>query len=293
MLVEEEPADEPWTGNAADCPTIPVAGTVCSVAEGQVCTFDVESEVNEGHHERSLCGCFEASSSERRWYCYMGESSPWECPVEEPSNGESCVGHFGTSCNYPERTVCSCSEDTGGWSCVEDGRDNIPAPPTVPVGTAVNALSDQQRADWCDWYTTVFNGPGYPEPTPAAIDANGYTVNTGCNFGWEFPCQGMVPTLSSDYCEGNLRLSTCEAPIAELSDCLRTIVDSCWPSPHGCARYLERPGCDGTIVVSTAGYDGSSGASTGGTGGTGSVPPGTTGGTSPGGRGAACSIRVQ
>jgi hypothetical protein len=21
-----------------------------------------------------------------------------------------------------------------------------------------------------------------------------------------------------------------------------------WPSPHGCARYLERPGCLGTLV---------------------------------------------
>ena len=174
MLVEEEPADEPWAGNAADCPTTPVEGTVCTVAEGQACALNVEDPSNAGYHNRALCGCFEASSSERRWYCYMGESGPGECPATEPSNGESCFGNYGASCAYPERTNCTCSESSGGWSCEEQGRDDLTAPPTsVPEGKAITALSDDERAEWCDWYTTTFNGPGYPEPADSVVELEG------------------------------------------------------------------------------------------------------------------------
>ena len=297
MLVEEEPADEPWAGNAADCPATPVEGTVCTVAEGQVCALDYEDMYNAGYRSRSLCGCFEASSSERRWYCYMGESGPGECPATEPSNGASCYGHYGTSCAYPERSYCTCSGEDGVWSCEEQGRDDLTAPPSsVPEGKAITALSDEERAEWCDWYTTTFNGPGYPEPADSVVDSRGFTVNTGCNLGGAFPCQAMVPPVSSAYCEANLRLSSCEAPIAELSDCLVTVMDSCWPSPHGCARFLERPGCSGTIVVSYDGTSGGTGAGGTGAGGTGgSVPGGTTGGTNGGPSDVrdSCSIRVR
>lgn len=256
MIVEDDPAEEPWAGNAADCPVGLMGGTPCTVAEGQVCVQDIESTVNIGYHDRSLCGCFEASSTERRWFCYLGESAPWECPEAEPSNGERCFGHFGTSCTYPERTNCTCSERSGTWKCEEQGRTDLVAPPSsVPAETPISALSAEERAEWCDWYTTVFNGPGYPEPPAAAVDAMGYTVNTGCNLAWDFPCQAMVPTVASSDCEANLALASCDAPIAELSDCLLTVVDSCWPSPHGCARYLERPGCNGTMMVSTLGYE--------------------------------------
>ena len=75
-----------------------------------------------------------------------------------------------------------------------------------------------------------------------------------------------------------------------------TVHDLCWPSPHGCARYLERPGCDGSIVLSKTGRP-----ATHPTGGTGSVGSGGTGNTGTGGAAGSgvvperpfCSIRVQ
>src|SRR5215208_8422942 len=55
---------------------------------------------------------------------------------------------------------------------------------------------------------------------------------------------------SSNDCMGNFALSSCAAPVSELVDCVLTVFDSCWPAPHGCMRYLEKPGCSGTLVNS-------------------------------------------
>jgi hypothetical protein len=282
-LLVEEGEDEPWTGNDPSCPaTLPPGGPgTCDVAEGLVCAFEFSDTSNPGYVTRQLCGCFEASSTERRWLCYMGESSPWDCPDEEPSSGDPCFGHFGKSCSYPERSYCTCAEDPGTWSCQEEGRDDLTPPPsTIPAGKAVNALTSEERAEWCDWYVTLFNGPGYPEPPPSAVDENGYTMNNGCYGAQGHPCNAKVPTISSGDCEANLGLTSCEAPISELSDCVTTVIDVCWPSPHGCARYFERTGCNGTIATE---WDGSAG-SNGGTGGTG----GSSGVTRD-----VCSVRVR
>jgi hypothetical protein len=92
----------------------------------------------------------------------------------------------------------------------------------------------------------------------AVIAEDGYTENSACIGGGEFPCDARVPLLSVEQCVANLELSSCEAPVSELTDCLVTVYDGCWPAPHGCARYLEKPGCMGTIAVPvTAGTVGS------------------------------------
>jgi len=279
MIVADGPAgEEPFSGNAADCPTgAPQSGASCNVAEGQICAFSTPDTLNAGYVLRELCGCWAASSSERRWYCYGGASGPWQCPEAEPESGSSCFGSFGSECEYPERTRCRCSSESGAWNCGEYGRTDIEAPPAaVPGDIAINALTSEERAEWCDWYSTVFLGPGFPEEPNAAVNEDGYTLGTSCHMGSDFPCMGMVPGLSSSDCEANLALSSCAAPIAELSDCLVTVVDSCWPSPHGCARYLEQPGCSGTIVVSSEDFGRSmtpTGAGgTSGTGASGGVP---------------------
>ena len=260
LIVEDEPTGESerWLGNAPDCPAHFPGATPCDVAEGQICSFAEPDTSNAGYVNQALCGCFEASSSTREWYCYQGQSGPWECPVAEPLTGEPCFGNYGTECNYPERTLCTCTSGSGFWSCEELGRADLVAPPaSVPADRPITELSDEERADFCDWLVTTYNGPGFPEPPSGEIDENGYTQNRACTFAWDAPCSGMIPYIPSAECEANLRLSTCEAPISELGDCVLTVTDSCWPSPHGCARYLERPGCSGTIVVSTAGLDSS------------------------------------
>lgn len=258
LVVEDEPGTESerWLGNAPDCPEHFPDATACSVPEGQICSFSEPDPNNVGYTYQVLCGCFEASSSAREWYCYQGQYTTWECPAVEPLTGEPCFGSYGIECNYPERNVCKCSSSSGLWSCEELGRQNlIDPPPSVPPERPITELSDEERAAWCDWLMTTYNGPGFPEPSAGAIDENGFTQNRACTLAWDAPCLGMMPWITSADCEANLRLSTCQAPISELGDCVLTVTDSCWPSPHGCARYLERPGCSGTVVVSTAGFD--------------------------------------
>lgn len=76
-------------------------------------------------------------------------------------------------------------------------------------------------------------------------------MNTACTNGGtdKFMCQAIIPGIPEEYCRGNLALSTCEAPLSELSDCILTVIDSCWPAPHGCARFMDRPNCHGTMAI--------------------------------------------
>jgi hypothetical protein len=277
LLVDEEPSST-WEGNAVDCPSeVPLGEPSCDLAEGQLCAYNTPDAFNAGYVEQRLCGCWESSAGERRFHCYEGSSAPYECPAAEPANGQSCVGLFGAECSYPERTSCHCAADTGQWTCTE-WEHSVDAPPSsVDPNKPINTLTPSERAEWCDWFASARLGEGFPEDPPPSIDENGYIFNNGCSYGSAFMCAAAVPSIPSATCEANLALSACDAPIAELSDCVTTVYDACWPSPHGCARYLERPGCDGTVVRAYS--EGSAG-----TGGTGGASPGSV---------QDCSIRVQ
>jgi len=270
LLIDEGTPDEPWPGNAPDCPrSEPGEATSCSVAEGQVCSFQQSSGNSVS---RTLCGCWEASSTELMWHCYSRTGSSYECPNAQPADDDGCYGSYGVECEYPERTTCTCSSKTGSWNCVDVSPENLSVPPAgASTDQPINTLSDAQRASFCDWFATASIGPGYPEPPPASVDENGYTTSNGCASGGTdaFPCRALIPTLSSADCQANLALSNCAAPLSELTDCVLTVYDGCWPSPHGCPRYFERPDCSGTIAVSTlppgsAGAGGSAGSSAGG-----------------------------
>jgi hypothetical protein len=130
--------------------------------------------------------------------------------------------------------------------------DYLAHPGSVGPEVPIDELTDDQRDDWCGWYAQAALGPGFPLPADVPVDAEGYTTNSGCSFSHDFPCRARWPQLSARQCAQNLALSACAAPIAELSDCVATLKSNCQPSPHGCARYLEKPGCSGTIVL--AGY---------------------------------------
>lgn len=290
LLLVDEPEGTLWEGNAEDCPSeVPHGEPSCSIAEGQICAYSTPDPLNSGYFEQRLCGCWEVSPGERRFHCYESLSAPYECPSAEPAPGSSCVGLFGADCLYPERTSCRCAPETGKWDCAET--ESIPRedpPSSVDPNKPINTLTPSERAEWCDWFATARLGEGYPEAPEPDVDENGYILSNGCDYGGAFMCAAAVPSMPSATCQANLALSECEAPVSELSDCVMTIYDFCWPSPHGCARYFDRPGCDGTVIR----HHPEASAGTGGTGGTGAT--GGAGGTAGSTQTLSnCSIRVQ
>jgi hypothetical protein len=57
----------------------------------------------------------------------------------------------------------------------------------------------------------------------------------------------MPRNLPEEACADNLALSSCEATVAELSACVLYQMRGD-PRARGCARYLDTPGCAGTLV---------------------------------------------
>jgi hypothetical protein len=150
-----------------------------------------------------------------------------------------------------EQCTCESPEDGAdrGWNCHSLGRSGLPGHPTTLDETkAVAELTDVERQAWCAWYEGAYIGPGSPPLSAATVDADGYVAG-GITVGWSFSCMGAVIGVAATDCAKNLALSTCTAPVSELSDCMLTILDMCFPAPSGCARYLETPGCDGTVIM--------------------------------------------
>jgi hypothetical protein len=188
-----------------------------------------------------------------RWHCYGRASWQDSCPEAQPEHGSDCFGYYGLLCNYPERVECLCRGEEGlGWECQgPEPRPDYLQPPSVPSPERlITELDAEDRAAWCRWFVAAESGPGYAERPDAAVDENGYTQNTSCSLGAEaFPCNAAVGAHSRAQCADNLALSSCEAPISELTDCVATIYSqACAPLEHGCARFFEKPGCSGTLV---------------------------------------------
>jgi hypothetical protein len=268
-----------WTGNAEDCPAhAPMYGDACSVAHGETCAYHFDNPDMSGSQRYKACVCAPAvGDGGALWDCYADSSGP-PCPDTEPHEGSDCFGYFGQTCEYPFKTVCACPDPASGdrgsgtWSCQANpprvaANDEAAVDSTKPV----NQLSSDERMTWCRWYVDLFTGgPGHPEPTDT-VDANGYVTSAICSSSPAFECSGALAVLPSADCVGNLSLSTCSAPVGALSDCVRTFANQCWPSPDGCAAYLDTPGCSGTLVNSAAsinanGAGGSSGDGTFGAG---------------------------
>lgn len=241
-----------------DCPVEPAEHLGACATEGSVCGWWTPDTPNPGRLRYSECSCNEASAGELRWNCYYVASNAPACPESPPGDGQSCHGHFGTECPYPERVVCRCTEETGSWSCNGGARQPFHVPPVPPdPGKAIHQLSPTERAAWCDWFSHAGAGPGYPPSPDGPVDEEGFASGGGgCSGGDpDSPfCMASVPLLSATQCEANLALSSCDAPLSELDDCVATLLGhGCWPLGHGCPRYLERPGCSGTIAVAHPG----------------------------------------
>jgi hypothetical protein len=227
----------------------------CST-EGAVCAWS-GADASSPQVWYQECACREAAAGDYRWNCYQHVVSQGGCPEAQPEQGGSCVGYFGTSCYYPERVECDCDDSSGRWECTQPKPrpDHLSPPPLPSAERLITELDDAERGAWCGWFVDAAVGPGYAERSDAAVDEDGYTVNTGCAYGVEaFPCNGGIGPHSRGQCAENLALSSCEAPISELTDCVATIYSgACVPLEHGCARFFDKPGCSGTIVVDLEG----------------------------------------
>jgi hypothetical protein len=243
---------EGWTENAADCPPEPPQDLqTCTVAEGQFCAYQW-TDVSSGRFVHSSCGCWEASSTGRQWSCRLSQSS-YPCPMTQPTHASVCSGQVGVDCWYPARTSCACQQNEAAdptWTCAEYvGSPVAPPPSSVDPAKPITDLTDPERQTLCQWLVTAISPPDSPEPAALPPNSDGYTEGTGFVVGTKFYCAGCIPRIPVSYCAANLAFSTCSAPVSELTDCVTTIVDACFPASHGCARYLEKPGCSGTNLV--------------------------------------------
>ncbi|HEX2882008.1 MAG TPA: hypothetical protein VHO25_20960 [Polyangiaceae bacterium] len=247
-----------WLGNEPGCPVDkPTARASCDVVEGQVCAYWTNS-ANGSNQWFDACACFADSATTLAWYCFR-EYSDFACPREQPRHGEACWGFKGQACSYPSRVDCECPRngEEPSWSChIRDYREANP--PEMDLSTPVADLSPEQQLAWCEWFADP-NGEqaGFPERPLEEPTADGYYPTNGCiNFdSGLFFAPGWMPTdLPVGACVDNLALSTCEMPLEALTDCARTAMIHL-PQPHGCAAYLQSPGCSGTIVIGRSGQD--------------------------------------
>jgi hypothetical protein len=256
-----------WTGNPDDCPAAPPENeALCDVAEGQVCAYYRDDPENQGQTLYNECSCQAfcgSSASELHWQCYRNIGSQrMDCPAAQPEHGSSCYGLKGYTCWYPVNVECRCPTDANDsdWRCAVEGVPDIGEPPDVDPDTRVGEMSAEQRETWCEWYTHP--DPGFPPPPNLEPNAEGFYPDTGCNAAFDFlGCSLSRPTgLSREACVANLALSSCEATVRNLNDCVQSMTGF-QPSPYGCARYIDAPGCAGTIVNGSAvGGDGSAGS---------------------------------
>lgn len=196
------------------------------------------------------CQCRAETSTSLVWDCYENLSGQVNCPHEEPENGSSCFGYLSSMCPYPNQTQCLCpiAGDDPRWVC------DKPAPVAEPLDSIddtklVRDLSEAEQQRWCEWFLSITVPPGAPAPPNPPPTSAGYYPDNGCmGCGGGIAINGMIPPgLPVPVCMANLALSTCEAPVAELNDCARSMVSNCWPQPRGCTRYFEA-GCSGTII---------------------------------------------
>lgn len=276
-----------WIGNPADCPGAPPAtGSNCG-PEDLICAYSYQNPNNPAQQEYEECGCREGCDVDApvlRWDCYRNASVGFGglCPSEQPEHGTSCFGLKGTTCYYPTEVECQCPNESGNdnWDCRTQLVALAALPGTFPEDTRIRDLSDMDRQAWCEWLTAP--EPGFPGPAEVPPDPDGYYPAMGCaTQSGTLGCPGilMPHNFPASACVANLALSSCQAPLGDLTDCVLTVRYQ-QRAPHGCARYLTAPNCGDTIILSTGGSALDAGA---GTAGTTAAPTGAD----------ACRLRIQ
>jgi hypothetical protein len=244
-----------WIGNTSTCPSAdqpPGALTPCDVShEGQFCEYFSKEDDRTNYN---ACTCFAKDASTFIWDCHQGGGIAESCQSARPANGADCTGLVDATCPYAEDNIgCTCRAAPNPlWYCAGEAKttpiSTPPAPTTLSSDTLVKDLSPGEIQTWCDWYIGVFTAPGSPPPEAHAVGADGYARGYAAGYAhgaWGSACVPEV--VPASYCAQNLALSACEAPLADLNDCLLNIRTQ-KPSPHGCGRLLGSAGCTDLIV---------------------------------------------
>jgi hypothetical protein len=136
------------------------------------------------------------------------------------------------------------------WSCEpSEEEDEVPlAPEEVDPDTAIRDLTDSERSAVCEWIQIQEDrGVGFAPRDNAPVEADGLT-NGGCQFGHQFQDTLARPTVSPGQCAANLALSSCNASVAELADCVIATTGGGIIHARSCGPYLEKTGCNGTVL---------------------------------------------
>jgi hypothetical protein len=255
-----------WNGNAADCPSsAPESGSACTAADGEICTYDPSSMHPADAGPPGWYFCVAKDATQNFWVNIDTNeeyvSTPTTCPAVQPAEGQSCTtpSDVTMGCGYPG-AACYCGQDgKATWHCI-DGSPKKPAalPTALDPSKRVVDLTEDDRQAWCEWYDCNIV---YSRYVPQV--EGDHTVDPACAASDNLFENGTWAQLPLNLCMGNLRISTCEAKLQDLTDCLSTFRQD-WPIGAGCARYFATPGCSGTIAVANdENYKGGRGGASG------------------------------
>lgn len=250
------------TGGVVATPTIcpasaPNGSDACDVPQGTSCTW-----VDDGAGW-TRCGCYADASGQALWAC--SACSGCNCPARQPETGDSCADYPGaTPCPYDAHGYCSCSPaltwecsaapgavgGAGGWggSGGTDGATaSLVTTPAVDGTVRVGDLDAEQMRVWCEWYVDAYSDDAAPAEVPPVDGlASPSYATSSCG---DFYAQGCLVNVPVEQCIANLMLGDCRATVADLNDCVLTILDRCTPHEVGCGPYRSQSSCDTTIAV--------------------------------------------
>jgi len=212
---------------------------------GSVCGYQVDESGNQNYTE---CACVRTVTGSV-WDCYIDIGRNWICPNAAPEDGSDCFGFFKLECTYPVQKTCTCSSESGVWSCIDPPPPMDRNPPESALGErAVKELDAAERAEWCAWYASLTVAPGFPATPDRPVGPDGFVEGPGCSLQAQRPCQAALPVLSATQCAANLAVTGCEAPVSDLTACITNMYDGCSPTGDGCVD-LFLAGCEGTMVT--------------------------------------------
>ena len=269
------------------CPdAMPDSGAPCDdQAENSICVWQIGYAGTQARGYRAL-GCY-AGSKGKVW---SGGEQPqnnplgpldMNCPKQAPALGSSCPTFgpkdAGETCIYPS-DYCECSSiEPGKWLCTDQlgGTFSPPAPvkrvctpPELDETGLVMNLGPKLAGSYCNWLAQLTGKVAVPVGNDSPGIADSYEYHSFSTPELNL-CLADLPTT---LCAQNLvaRGNQCTATLAELNDCVETILGAKaqgWVG-HGCAPLLANPSCAGVLVQPLSDADGMGGA-----GGASSTPP--------------------